>query len=78
MGGEQRRYMSYSLRLWQAGSGSERVWRASLQSPHTGERTGFPSLEGLFAFLRLQTEWSLCSPHFPPHALLTDAEIVEQ
>ena len=55
MGGEQRGYISYLLRLWQAGSGSERVWRASLQSPHTGERRGFPSLEALFAFLRQQT-----------------------
>jgi hypothetical protein len=55
MSGEQRRYISYLLRLWQAGSGTEVVWRASLQSPHTGERRGFPSLEALFAFLRQQT-----------------------
>jgi hypothetical protein len=55
MGRERQRYMSYLLRLWQVGSRSEAVWRASLQSPHTGERRGFPSLEALFAFLRQQT-----------------------
>jgi hypothetical protein len=55
MGREQRRYISYLLRLWQAGTGREVSWRASLKSPHTGERTGFPSLEALFAFLRQET-----------------------
>jgi len=51
----QRRYLSYLLRLWQIKSGGELVWRASLESPHTGERRGFASLEALFAFLRWQT-----------------------
>jgi hypothetical protein len=55
MGREQQRYMSYLLRLWQAGSGNQDVWRASLQSPHTGEVMGFSTLEALFDFLRLQT-----------------------
>jgi hypothetical protein len=52
---EQRRYLSYLLRLWQIKSGGELVWRASLESPHTGERRGFASLGALFAFLRRQT-----------------------
>jgi len=47
--------MSYLLRLWQAGSERGTVWRASLQCPRTGQRTGFPSLESLFNFLRQQT-----------------------
>jgi len=47
--------MSYLLRLWQTRSGGELVWRASLQSPDTGERTGFASLESLFTFLQQQT-----------------------
>jgi len=55
MEGQRRRYMSYLLRLWQTGSGSEVVWRASLQSPHTAEPVAFPTLEALFAFLRQQT-----------------------
>ena len=53
---EQHRYLSYLLRLWQIKSEDELVWRASLESPHTGERCGFASLEALFAFLRQQTD----------------------
>jgi hypothetical protein len=51
MSGEQRGYMSYLLRLWQIKSGGELVWRASLESPHTGERVGLASLDDLFGFL---------------------------
>jgi len=53
---EQRRdYLSYLLRLWQESAG-EGIWRASLEDPHTGERTGFASLEDLFAFLQQRIE----------------------
>ncbi len=51
MSGEQRSYLSYLLRLWQTKSGGELVWRASLESPHTGERKSFASLTDLFTFL---------------------------
>lgn len=51
MSKEQRQYISYLLRLWQTRSEGELVWRASLESPHTGERKGFASLVDLFAFL---------------------------
>jgi hypothetical protein len=58
--GKQRDYVSYLLRMWQD-SGDERsfppkeaLWRASLQSPHTGERIGFGDPEDLFAYLRAQ------------------------
>jgi len=44
------RYLAYTLRPWQVG-GKELAWRASLESPHTGERCAFASLEALFAFL---------------------------
>jgi hypothetical protein len=47
---ERRDYRSYLLRLWRVGT-EEAAWRASLESPHTGELTGFASLEDLFAFL---------------------------
>lgn len=47
----ERRSVSYLLRLWQAGSGGKLVWRASLESPQTGERRGFPSLIDLLIFL---------------------------
>lgn len=49
-------YLSYLLRLWQSGRKSKAVWRASLESPMTGERLGFASLKELFAFLETQAE----------------------
>jgi hypothetical protein len=49
---EPRRYLAYLLRLWQAGDVGDSTWRASLESPHTGERRGFASLDLLFAFLK--------------------------
>ncbi|MDY7077292.1 MAG: hypothetical protein SXV54_10245 [Chloroflexota bacterium] len=51
MSKEQRGYLSYLLRLWQIRSAGELVWRASLESPHTGERKGFAGLADLFTFL---------------------------
>ncbi len=53
---EQRpRYRSYLLRLWQISDGKKRIWRASLESPGSGERRGFADLEAMFDFLRDQT-----------------------
>ena len=51
---EPHRYLAYMLRLWQS-SGRETIWRASLESPHTGERYGFASLDDLISFLQRQT-----------------------
>lgn len=47
-------YLSYLLRLWRTEESNP--WRASLEDSRTGERVGFGSLEGLFAFLREETE----------------------
>jgi hypothetical protein len=55
MTGEQRRYLSYLIRLWQVKNSSGPVWRASLESSRTGKRQGFADLDALFAFLRQQT-----------------------
>jgi 3-hydroxyisobutyrate dehydrogenase/glyoxylate/succinic semialdehyde reductase len=45
-------YISYLLRLWQeSGKEGELIWRASLESPHTGKQFGFANLEQLFEFL---------------------------
>jgi hypothetical protein len=52
---EQQRYFAYMLRLWQVGSDGEPIWRASVESPHSGELRGFANLELLFAFLEEQT-----------------------
>ncbi|MDQ5850808.1 MAG: hypothetical protein M3380_01825 [Chloroflexota bacterium] len=55
MASEQRQYVAYLLRLWQVTSVGGRVWRASLQDVHTGERQGFASVAQLIAFLEAQT-----------------------
>jgi hypothetical protein len=55
MATEQQHYLAYMLRLWQVSSDGEPIWRASLESPHSGERKGFAKLETLFAFLEAQT-----------------------
>ena len=44
-------YIAYMLRLWRSESQDRQQWRASLESPHTGERQVFSSLEQLYAFL---------------------------
>ena len=57
---EQKDYVSYLLRMWRDTSGGgtasarEALLRASLQSPRSGKRVGFASLEELFCFLRRQ------------------------
>lgn len=68
MRSEQQHYLAYMLRLWQINNGGEPVWRISLESPHTGERHGFGSLELLFAFLETQTSGQLAL-QVQPHAI---------
>jgi hypothetical protein len=54
----QKDYVSYMLRMWcdrgdeGPSPSNEALWRASLQSPRTGELVGFASLDDLFEFLR--------------------------
>jgi hypothetical protein len=62
---QQRQYLSYLLRLWQASAGSSDphggtprdppLWRASLERPQSGVRLGFASLQELFVFLENET-----------------------
>jgi hypothetical protein len=48
-------YHAYLLRMWcSAEDGC--IWQASLQDSKSGERIGFASLEGLFAYLMQTTE----------------------
>jgi hypothetical protein len=51
-------YKSYLLRMWKVKRQDEWVWRVSLECPETGKITGFPDLEGLFSFLRVESEES--------------------
>jgi hypothetical protein len=55
---KQQRYLSYLLRMWQTSDGQQQIWRASLESPGTGQRHGFSSLEDLMIFLRAQMDRS--------------------
>jgi hypothetical protein len=57
---KQPDYLSYLLRLWReenhrAPGADKTIWRASLESAHTGEKRTFASLSDLFDFLREQT-----------------------
>lgn len=51
-----RPYAAYLLRLWQVGTKDECTWRASLESPSTGERQSFATLEGLYEYLKTRTQ----------------------
>ena len=56
MAEHQWRYRAYLLRVWWTSGAKQRVVRASLEDPQTGERRGFGSLEHLIAFLTTQTD----------------------
>ncbi len=51
MSNPRKGYVAYLLRLWQVEEGENAPWRASLESPQTGERRGFAGLADLFTFL---------------------------
>lgn len=51
-------YHSFLLRMWLVEDKGTTIWRASLESPHSGERTNFATLDELFNFLRRQTDQS--------------------
>jgi hypothetical protein len=52
---EPRSYRAYLVRLWQARSGGQVVWRVSAEDAHSGERQAFAGLAQLFLFLEEQT-----------------------
>ncbi len=60
-------YLSYLLRLWREGEGGQ-AWRASLESVASGEQRGFPGLDALFAYLRLETSSVLVQDDRRPDA----------
>ena len=49
-------YQVYLLRLWRARCQGQWEWRASIESPGTGEPQSFASLEQLLAYLGDQCE----------------------
>lgn len=61
-----KRYLSYLVRLWAVDSEDKRVWRASAESPHTGERHAFADLSLLLDFLEEQTISGLSRENHEP------------
>ncbi len=49
-------YQTYVLRLWQVHLAGRPAWRASLESPHSGERLCFSSLDELSEYLKQETQ----------------------
>jgi hypothetical protein len=50
-------HFSFLLRMWLAGDDAESQWRVSLEDTHSGERSGFGSLDALNQYLkRLSSE----------------------
>ncbi len=49
-------YQAYLLRLWRVPCQGKWQWRASLESPRTGERHVFAGPQQLFAFLSKQCD----------------------
>lgn len=52
---EREPYLAYMLRLWRVDEGGHPVWRASLESPHSGERRAFANLRILIDYLQERT-----------------------
>jgi hypothetical protein len=46
-------YQAYLLRLWREDGSSH--WRASMESPHTGQRFNFANLFEMIRFIEVQT-----------------------
>lgn len=63
---ETAEYMAFMLRLWRANRAAAPGWRASLESPLTGERRGFASLEALVEYLLQQTRSGATDPDCSP------------
>jgi hypothetical protein len=56
---ERRDYLAYLLRVWCTDTPQGPAWRASLESPHTGERQSFATLRALFTFLEATTRLAI-------------------
>jgi hypothetical protein len=56
------RYQTFVLCVWQEGE-TDTGWRCSLENPHTGERIGFQTIDGMTAYL---LEWTRMSVETKP------------
>ena len=74
MNDEPDGYHSYLLRVWRAQVRGQWQWHASLESPHTGERMTFATLNELALYLASQPVLAedLCEAGPEPPLLMTD------
>lgn len=52
MAKQELKHLAYLVKLWQVHSEGKKVWRASLEDAHTGEKRGFGDPAVLFALLQ--------------------------
>ena len=57
---KQKPYLAYLVRLWPVKSGTQTIWRASIESVQTGECRNFAGIEGLLTWLWQLTEGGYC------------------
>lgn len=63
--GETDAYQTYLLRLWRARCKGHWQWRVSIESPRTGERLCFATLEAFYAYLSERCEGEKPEPGRP-------------
>ena len=70
-------YQTYVLRLWRARCKGHWQWRTSIESPQTGERQWFPSLEQFFVFLRGRCRNQVPNTSGPPGPVVETEDVGE-
>jgi hypothetical protein len=77
MSDDRPRYQSFLLRLWQVRSKHGWGWQASLESPTTGKRLGFQTIDALVAFIEGQTQQALSLDQASQEAGASDDDMEE-
>lgn len=65
-------YLSYLIRLWQAGKQSKEIVRIQLINPHTNEQWSFQNLAEVTKFLKGKMETAVAKTHGEGHEQLED------
>ncbi len=73
MSDEPDAYQTYLLHLWRAKCQGRWQWRASIESPHTGERHAFASLEQVSTFRSERCDSQV--PHMPQQPVVKGGTI---
>ena len=65
---QESRYSSYLLRLWMSEENGRPIWRASLESTHTGQRRNFSDVRVLVEFLETEFDSRQTEPSGQPQS----------